>query len=345
MKTTRQIFVVSGNDSVVRTIFNEVGGFKAVSIVDGIATADDIKKIFSKNKNVVCRGISSNSIVVQLTPIYIAGISGKDLSFPLGNVVNIQNNIVLQFIEIASRYNVDIGDHKSNSTGKEGPSKADCLFCKLLAGKPVHYQASLYESENFLVVPGSGAFIDGYLMILPKSHIMSCAELNSEILLEMDEVIQDVKFLLRAIYHKDILIWENGSGSGGHGKPKTSIVHAHIHACPCSLDILQITKLTGITLEHITKNELQNFSEDSYLFVINYDNKWYMCCDKELYIPRQYVRQLIALEQNITNDLWDWRQYPFWSNVNRTANTILDYVRDNYDYLPARIQKATRKFI
>lgn len=345
MKTTRQIFLISGSDETVRSILKEVNGFKAIDVIDGVATAEDINRIFSCNKSVVCRGISSESIFFQLTPIYITGVSEKESTAQVGNIVNVKHNVILQFMEIASRYNIDIGDHISNSNEKEGPSKENCLFCKLLAGKPVHKQASLYETQNFLVVPGSGAFIDGYLMILPKEHIMSCAELSIEARKEMDNVIQDIKLLLRAIYGKNVLVWENGSGTGGHGKPKTSIVHAHIHACPCSLDILQTTKLTGITLTQINKDELANYSSDSYLFVINYDNKWYMCCDKKLYIPRQYVRQLIALEQNISNDLWDWRRYPFWFNVERTGNTFLDYVRNNYNYLPQRIQEATQKFL
>ena len=345
MKTTRQIFVVNGKDEIVRTILKQVSGFKAITVVNGSATNEDIIKIFGNNKNIVCRGITSNNIIFQLTPIFITGINDNTTMCPLGNTVNIRNNIVLQFMEIAEKYNVDIGDHKSNTTEKEGHLKEDCLFCKLLAGKSVHNQAPLYETENFLVIPGSGAFVDGYLMILPKKHVMSCAELSYEVRLEMTKVLQDIKLILRSIYQKDILIWENGSGTGGYGKPKNFIVHAHIHACPCSLDILQTTKMTGINLKEIEVDSLPDYSKDSYLFVINYDNKWYICSDTNLYIPRQYVRQLIALEQNINNDLWDWRRYPFWENVERTGNVFLDYVRTNYDYLPSQIQNATRKFI
>lgn len=345
MKTTRQIFVVNGKDEIVRTILKQVGGFKAITVVDGNATNEDIIEIFKHNKSIVCRGTTSNNIIFQLTPIFITGIDGTNTTSSFGNTVNIRNNIVLQFMEIAEKYNVDIGDHKSNTTEKEGSLKEDCLFCKLLAGKPIHKQEPLYETENFLVIPGSGAFVDGYLMILPKKHVMSCAELSYEIRLEMYNVLQDIKLILRSIYQKDILIWENGSGTCGHGKSKNSIVHAHIHACPCLLDILQTTKMSGINLKEIDVDSLPDYSKNSYLFVINYDNKWYICSDTKLYIPRQYVRQLIALEQNINTDLWDWRRYPFWTNVEKTGNVFLDYIRTNYDYLPSRIQNATRKFI
>lgn len=345
MKTTRQLFIITGKDENLRTVFDVLDGFKAIIAMDKNVSTTDIEKTFNCNKSVVCRGIVSSNMFYHLTPIYITCIGTDETIMPIGNVIKLNSNIILQFMEIASKYNVDIGDHVSNTTSKSSHSEDNCLFCKLLAGKPIHKQDPLYETTNFLVVPGSGAFIDGYLMILPKSHVMSCAELSPEERVEMENVIVDVKFLLRSIYSKNVLIWENGSGVDGHGKPKTSIVHAHIHACPCSLDILQATTLTGITLKQIDKYSLANYSRDSYLFVINYDNKWYICCDTNLYIPRQYVRQLLAIEQNINTDLWDWRSYPFWSNVEKTGKVFLEYVRNNYDYLPERIQNATRKFI
>ena len=64
-----------------------------------------------------------------------------------------------------------------------------------------------------------------------------------------------------------------------------------------------------------------------------------------MYIPRQYVRQMIALEHNINSELWNWRRFPFWDNVEKTGNTFLDYVKNNYGELSTRIKKATRKFI
>ena len=101
------------------------------------------------------------------------------------------------------------------------------------------------KAKNFLVIPGSGAFIDGYLMILPKVHVMSCAELNFEQRMEMLEVIRDVKDILKGTYKSKVLVWENGSGLDGKGKPKTSIVHAHIHVCPSKLNISETTNAMG----------------------------------------------------------------------------------------------------
>ncbi len=264
--------------------------------------------------------------------------------FGVKNIINVKGNIVRQFMEIAEEHDIDIGDHASNASTKSA-LKSDCLFCKLLAGKPVHEQAILYESKNFLVIPGSGAFLDGYIMILPKPHVMSCAELDLEQRLEMLEVINDIKFILSSIYKKDVLVWENGSGLDGKGKPKTSIVHAHIHACPSTLNVLETTNATDIPVHPISFEDLPKFKENSYLLIMDYDRKWYISYNPDLYIPRQYVRQLIAMEHNINGELWNWRKYPFWDNVEKTGKDFLSFVKNNYGKLNTSIKKATEKFI
>lgn len=340
MKSTKRIFFLEGEEKNVSKCFKLIEGFKAVTVVRGIASFEQVQETFANNKNLVCKGLKDSSFANLFNPIrvYVTdGVVAKD-------AINVRDNIVRQFMEIASRENIDIGDHISNAT-TEGPSKKDCLFCKLLAGHPVHEQASLYETDNFLVVPGSGAFVDGYLMILPKAHIMSCAELNDEQMEELKGVMDDVKFILKSIYGSEILIWENGSGSGGKGKPKTSIVHAHVHVCPSTVDVLKTTKMTGVHLNHIEQSKLQQYRKNSYLFVIDYDNEWYISSDPNLYIPRQYIRQILALGGNIEGNVWDWRRYPFWNNVEKSGETFLQFVRDNFETLSTRIQKATERFL
>ena len=346
MKATKQIFCFNGNENDVRQVLAEVSGFKAISVVKKSASIEEIKEVFSNNKSVACTSFNESGFILQFCPINIF-VTKTPFNIS-GNIIDIRHNIVRQFMEIASKYNIDVGDHISNSTNKDkGQSKTNCVFCKLLAGKPIHEQKSLYESQNFLVVPGSGSFIDGYLMILPKEHVMSCAELSKEMLKEMNDVISDVKFILKSVYGNEVLIWENGSGMGGKGKPQTSIVHAHIHACPCpnQLNICNVTKMTGVTVHHIEKRNLKNYYKDSYLLIIDFDNQWYIASDAKLYIPRQYIRQLLAMELNISGDVWDWRHFPFWNNVEKTAQNILSFLKNNFQSLSPRIQKATKKFV
>ena len=344
MKETRKIFSVRGKEKVVRTVMEGLVDFKAVEVIYNDISQEAISEVFANNKSVICKAEDIKYAFGNIKVVDVLATDSDTRIFGVKNIINLNGNIVRQFMEIAEDHNIDIGDHVSNASEKS-PLKSDCLFCKLLEGNPVHEQASLYESENFLVIPGSGAFIDGYLMILPKVHVMSCAELNLEQRIEMIEVIRDVKDILKGIYKSEVLVWENGSGMDGKGKPKTSIVHAHIHACPSKLNIWETTNAMGIPVNYISFKDLPKYKANSYLLIMDYDESWYISYDPNLYIPRQYVRQLIAMEHNINGELWNWRRFPFWENVKKTGNVFLDYVRNNYNNLSPRIRKATKKFL
>jgi hypothetical protein len=60
-----------------------------------------------------------------------------------------------------------------------------------------------------------------------------------------------------------LLVWENGTGNGGIGKAKNSIVHSHIHIAPSNLTIDKIKELSGFSFNQISYTDLFNYGEDS----------------------------------------------------------------------------------
>ncbi len=340
MKTTRHAFCfLSRYETHKEVVLQQVCGFKAVSRVEDV-TPENVAKVFDCNKNVIC----DNMAIVKITEAILIGVN--DPSYKYNIYTNCCNEeIQKQFAKIAEDCNIDIGDHRSNST-KEGPSQKpqDCVFCRYLAGHPDHYQPSMYESKNFVMMANTGHFTPGSLLIIPRRHIMSCAELNIEQLDELLEVIDDCKYLLREIYDMDTLLWENGSGCGGHGKDKSSIVHAHIHMNPCDMDVLNVSAQKGITPQKINYHNLPDYQQDSYLLIQNYDKQWYIVSNPNLYIPRQYVRQLVAEHINLPGDLWNWRKYMFLDEVAKTTDTIKEYLVSHKETLPERISARTKHF-
>lgn len=358
MKKTRCAFCLVGeNKDILNYAVILLSGFKATKLIAGDVSRSTVDQVFACNKSVIC---TDPKIQNFAETVVFVGVNNPDQKYNI-NVIDftsIENpaeeqvvskmnftSILNQFQRIAEDCNIDIGDHRSNST-KEGPSQKpqDCVFCRYLSGHPDHYQPSMYESENFVVMGNTGHFVLGSLLIIPKKHIMSCAELNPEELAELSEVIQDCKYILREIFGMDTLLWENGSGSGGHGKDKSSIVHAHIHMNPCDMDCLKVSAEKGITPKHIAYSELTNYQENSYLLIQDYDNEWYIVSNPDLYIPRQYVRQLVAEHVNLPGDLWNWRKYMFLDNVRVTTYMVRDYLVSHKDTLPNRILERTRHF-
>lgn len=339
MKTTRHAFCFKGRYKDQEVVLQQVSGFKAVSRIDNV-TAENVAAVFKANKSVV----SADPALQEIAGTIFIGINDPGYEHNISTDCS-EKEIQNQFAEIAEKCNIDIGDHRSNAT-KEGPSQKpqDCVFCRYLAGHPDHEQPSMYESENFVVMANTGHFTPGSLLIIPRKHIMSCAELDETQLAELLEVIEDCKYLLREIYHQDTLLWENGSGCGGHGKDKSSIVHAHIHMNPCDMDILTVSSAKGITPQKIEYYDLPKYQEESYLLIQDYDWQWYIVSDPKLYIPRQYVRQLVAEHIGLPGDLWNWRKYLYLDEVIKTTNEIKEYLLSHKSTLPQRILNRTKHF-
>lgn len=348
MKSTRNIFCVlteSVRRDIALRVMAEISGYKAVTLLLGRISPEstNAQNVFALNKNIVCE---DPTVEKAFKNAIIIGINNPAQKHNIRVfVTSTAEDIRKQFEAIAEDCDVDIGDHKSNAT-KEGPSQdpMDCVFCRYFAGKPDHEQPSIYETENFVLMCNTGHFTPGCLQIVPRKHVMSCAEFDKATLDELLEVIEDARYILRAVYGKETLLWENGSGNGGHGKDKSSIVHAHIHMNPCDMNILEVSANKGIVPVKINFEDLPKYAEESYLLIQDYNLEWYIVSNPNIYIPRQYVRQLVAEHLGLPGDLWNWRKHMFLDEVLETAKTIREYLISHKDTLPARIVERTKHF-
>lgn len=348
MKKTRNLFLLVGSPADTLKAL-EVINFKGLITVPYWTPchSKEVEQIFKNNKSVVCSKddfvgtIPKNAIIVNVVPTARSHVCSSRQTIYLSDSESIAN----QFEKIAIDLNLDIGDHKSNSSGSsDGPTKKDCAYCQYLNGQVNANERTIYRSENFFVIPTLGQFITGYLLIIPNEHIMSNGELPIEHLDEFNLVLKDVEYIIKLAYPdaKGILVWENGSGSGGKGKAKDSLVHSHVHVAPSALTSHDIKLMSGFDFDEIDLHDLQFYKAHSYLLVKNPDNeKWIINNDPELYIPRQYVRQLIAEEYGIPGDSWNWRTHPFEEKMHQTISEIILALEKNKDQLPERIRNRT----
>lgn len=351
MLKTRNLFILKGVKCDVASIIGNLHFKGLTELSSSNVTNECILHEFHNNKSVVCSNTPSG---FQGKAIEISVInSNKLISSDIQNCINVANgNISDQFQAIAISNGCDIGDHKSNSSGLNGaPSTKDCAYCVHIhsnhSGRfSINNNRSVYESENFIVIPTVGEFIKGYLLIIPKEHLMSLAELPIDLRNEFLQVLNDVFYMLRLTYPvDDLLVWENGTGNGGIGKAKDSVVHAHIHIAPSKLTAQKIIELSGFQLNKISYSDLSLYGNHSYLLVKgNGNDEWFINDNPELYIPRQYVRQLIAEEYGFNGDTWNWRSNPFYYLVLKTKTDIHNALAKNWHSLPDRIKANTRDF-
>lgn len=108
---------------------------------------------------------------------------------------------------------------------------AESLFCKMY-GKETN--GRIVDSEGCIVaLPSIGQIFSGSLMLMPRHHVETIAELGSD---EMEELI----ILLSRLYPRisalgPVAIFEHGAKcETGHG---CGIYHAHLHVMPLPSEI------------------------------------------------------------------------------------------------------------
>lgn len=201
----------------------------------------------------------------------------------------------------------------------------------------------MYESENFFVKIEYGCMMKGMLMICPKAHHLSAARNPDDQMDEYEEVKRDVEFLLKAIYgNKPVIFFEHGSAPSGMSSHKRSIVHAHTHVA------------WGVTFEQKYKDmvclqevkDIKSLCDTKYFsYQEGTDGKLLAVSDPNVYVQRQYPRQVIGFKLGIPNEQTNWRKEAFRDNIIATFEDFYQYLRANQEFLCERIVKATEGFV
>ena len=352
MKATRNLFLLIGERTTVGSILKKLS-FKGL-VTAPLGTKVDnnyLDKVFDQNKSVVCysddyvENTGSEKTVQErrIYRIYTSKIYNQAHATILeGN----EEPIEKQFARVVSDFGCDIGDLKSNVpvSSDETASKATCAYCRYQNGYAGGNDRIIYQNNSFFVLATFGQFDNGQLIIIPNRHIMSNAELTAEELVEFKEALEDVEYLIKLTYSKDmILVWENGSGTAGKTKAKDSVVHAHVHVYPSVLTAEEVEETSGLKFKDISLNELEEYADVPYLLIRSEENHdvWKICPTNDVYVPRQYIRAYVAEKMGIKDETWNWRKYPFHDRIRETVLQIRDAVIANQDKLPERVRKNT----
>lgn len=185
----------------------------------------------------------------------------------------------------------------------------ECVFCNLDKSKLENID--IEETANFVVKLTVGALVRGYLLIIPKRHIINMSQLNNSEMVEYKALINKYRKLFYEIYHKYPIFFEHGSGTDINSS--ASISHAHLHIINYNFlnekDI--ITKLN--------MNKIDNFKhlERSYIYYISTDNKEYITFNYDK--KSQLMRYLIAKDLKVPQK-YNWKLYPFYNNILKTIS-------------------------
>lgn len=337
MKKTQRLIVVIGEPSLITQCIETINGFHACRIIKFLSQ-EILNNVYYYNKNAVYFAKNYNFAWSNYNPIIIQlSKYGTNIERSMLGV----NDIVNDFPKLLENYNIDAGDHSSHDSSNVSHthSTQNCLLCKIRDRKSEEPEHIVYETQSFYVVPGTGAFFEGYLMIVPKKHVMSFALLSKDELNEFYSLLDDLRSILEGIYGKKVFAFECGSGRTGAGKHETSIVHAHFHLAPTEMPVLHEVQKSGLHPALIDKIDLGEYGEYPYMLYVDQEDNWFIASDPHDYYPRQHPRQVLANWMGCY-DIYNWRIYPFRERMDTIASEFRNFCKDNYLLLPEWVRSS-----
>jgi ATP adenylyltransferase len=112
-----------------------------------------------------------------------------------------------------------------------------CCLCSPHVSKdsPEFWNNPLFETANFTVVPSLGSLVPGWLMVVPKAHVICAGALALDLAKEMEQLTRDVITNLERSFG-EVCIFEHGP-SASRKSTGCSVDHAHLHIVPVDFDL------------------------------------------------------------------------------------------------------------
>ena len=203
-----------------------------------------------------------------------------------------------------------------------------CKFCNSVVGHHIVQSKApwdhiLFETPNFIVVPTRGAIVEGWVLIVTRTHYLCMGALENELVSELRELCGLVCAALQECYGP-VRIFENGPT-----KPKQAVGcgvdHAHLHALPTDFNLIEgIQDICGHSLQWIPANGIQDAVELHerglpYLYVEQPTGEAYLTTRPDF--ESQLFRRAIATYYG-RPDCYDWRVFPEEDNVRLTVERL-----------------------
>lgn len=192
-----------------------------------------------------------------------------------------------------------------------------CEFCEELSASRATTFSSIYgtvlkkrtlwETEDFVVLPTIGQLVFGSLLVIPKRHVDSCALLEEGEKKDFAQILDEV-FEWASQYGSPVF-FEHGAKETTGGS--CGIYHAHLHVVPLPREI----SLEVLFPEHDQVFGTLTLALNEYRF----SNQYLLIGDKKKVLstefgtfdarfPSQFFRRRILEKLKISRN-WNWRDY------------------------------------
>lgn len=207
--------------------------------------------------------------------------------------------------------------------------KGRCKFCEFIEQSDAQrdfFNKSLLETENFLVIPSLGSYVQGWLLILPKSHVINIGALPMSQYDEFAGLLSAVKRIMQANYN-GYTIFEHGPAYKG-STVGCGVDHAHMHIVPIDFEYQQschdagLSKINNIDEDDFRTQKRLSNSRIPYLYIKRKNTKSEFYTGEE--IPSQFFRKIMAKEVD-KEFFYDYKKHFFLENVEETVKQLKPY--------------------
>lgn len=196
------------------------------------------------------------------------------------------------------------------------PDVGDCTLQRHLhTGQRRVVAANKYAAA----VPTIGAFVAGYLLVVPTTHVLSLGQLNDDELDGVEDLAHDLADHLHQVYRRPILTFEYGLNVPDGRR----ISHGHLHMLPSTADLGEWLTAQSPGYEIVSYAQVPRGPDTSYITVR--DQTGTLTCHPvpNDAFPRIRLREVVAqLDPQIEDAAWDWQAHPFPEVMRTTVDDL-----------------------
>jgi diadenosine tetraphosphate (Ap4A) HIT family hydrolase len=189
----------------------------------------------------------------------------------------------------------------------------NCCFCQEFQSDEVNEEIKkrygvtnriLFANDEFVVLPSVSPIVKHHLLILPKRHINTMKQLETDEKERLLVLMNNIMLLLG----KDYFFFEHGAFPVNGNT--CGVDHAHIHFLPVERTISRaiVESLYGFYVSRLYTDFTMSLNDEINMPYLSYGNniyETYMC--NNAFFQSQFMRKLLCNTLGI-ND-WNWRSY------------------------------------
>jgi ATP adenylyltransferase len=203
-----------------------------------------------------------------------------------------------------------------------------CHAVKAFGSSRTLWDTPLFESQSFVAVPSVGALVEGWFLVVPRTRVLSFAEIPNSQISELQEFLQEIASVVESAYGP-VSLFEHGPSMRG-STIGCGVDYAHLHLVPVSCDLISGARQISPNIKWTEVNGFEGIRR----YAGSHNGYWFVQqpfgsgpCQVGVYTSGDGVSQLFrrVIANHLGQSLqYDWKNESGQSLVAATVNRLRD---------------------